>query len=145
MADQSWDEAMALAKLANAEMVRGNAAPLKGLYSHRDDVTVLGGFGGFERGWREVEPRLDWAASQFSSGTFGQEEVSAIVGSDVGMLVTIERITARIGAAQTDTAEELRVTQVFRREGGSWRLVHRHGDPLVRKQAPSRENDGAAA
>jgi hypothetical protein len=26
----------------------------------------------------------------------------------------------------------LRVTQVFRRDGGSWQLVHRHADPLVK-------------
>ena len=25
----------------------------------------------------------------------------------------------------------LRVTQVYRREGSEWRLVHRHADPLV--------------
>jgi len=29
------------------------------------------------------------------------------------------------------------VTQVFRREEGAWRLVHRHADPLLQKQEPS--------
>jgi len=66
MADKSWDKIMELAKAANTAMIQGNAKPLKELYSHREDITVLGGFGGFERGWSEVEPRLDWAASQFS-------------------------------------------------------------------------------
>lgn len=136
MADKSWDKIMELAKAANTAMIQGNAQPLKELYSHREDITVLGGFGGFERGWSEVEPRLDWAASQFSSGSFSQEEVSTIVGTDLAMTVTIERFTAKIGSGK-DTSEELRVTQVFRREEDGWRLVHRHGDPLVNKQAPS--------
>jgi len=88
MSDKSWDEATTLAKEANLQMLRGNAEPLKRLYSHLDDVTVLGGFGGFERGWKEVGPRLDWAASHFSDGRFQQEEVSTIVGSDLAMTVT---------------------------------------------------------
>jgi hypothetical protein len=42
-----------------------------------------------------------------------QEVVSAIVGSDVAVLVTIERYTVRIRCAAKESAEELRVTQVF--------------------------------
>jgi ketosteroid isomerase-like protein len=134
--DNSWDELMVLAEHANTGMLRGNAEPIKHLYSHRDDVTVLGGFGGFERGWSEVEPRLDWAASQFSDGNFEQEVVSTIVGGDIAMMVTIERYTVRVAGAAEKAAHELRVTQVFRREAEGWKLVHRHGDPLVQKQAP---------
>jgi len=43
---------------AAAAFVRGNAEPLKALFSHRDDVTILGAFGGFEQGWDLVGPRL---------------------------------------------------------------------------------------
>ena len=136
MSDKSWDDAMALAKKANLEVLRGNPEPIKRLYSHRDDVTVLGGFGGFERGWKEVGPRLDWAASQFSDGTYEQEDVSTIVGSDLAMTVTIERYSVRIAGAKEVIAQELRVTQVFRREADGWKLVHRHGDPLVNKKSP---------
>jgi len=31
----------------------------------------------------------------------------------------------------------LRVTHVFRRDAGAWRLVHRHADPLVNTTAPA--------
>jgi len=135
--NKAWEELMATAELANREMVRGNAQPLKELYSHSEDVTVLGGFGGFERGWIEVEPRLDWAASQFADGDFSQQVVSSIVESDLAMIVTIERYEARVAKEQAKTHDELRVTQVFRRENGQWRLVHRHGDPLVQKRPPN--------
>ncbi|MGH7915881.1 MAG: nuclear transport factor 2 family protein [Candidatus Binataceae bacterium] len=136
MADQNWDEAMASAAAANREMVKGNAAPLKQLYSHRDDITVLGGFGGFELGWSEVEPRLEWAASQFRDGRFSQREINTIVGTDLAVTVTIEHYDAHISNQPVETHDELRVTQVFRREDGAWRLVHRHGDPLVQKRPP---------
>jgi ketosteroid isomerase-like protein len=36
-----------------------------------------------------------------------------------------------------DALLELRVTQVFRREDGKWRLVHRHAGPLIEKHPPS--------
>jgi len=134
--DKSWDEVMELTREANLQMLRGDAEPLKRLYSHHDDVTLLGGFGGFERGWKEVGPRLEWAATQFSHGRLQQEVVSAIVGSDLAMIVTIERSTVRIGVAAKKSAGALRVTQVFRCETDGWKLVHRHGDPLVDKHAP---------
>src|SRR5579885_2219072 len=108
MSDKAWEKAMALAQQANLEVLRGNPEPIKLLYSHRDDVTVLGGFGGFERGWNEVEPRLDWAASHFSGGRYRQEEVAAIMGVDLAMTVTIERYTVRIDGGE-ETAQELRV------------------------------------
>jgi ketosteroid isomerase-like protein len=46
------------------------------------------------------------------------------------VLVVIERCHGEVGglAAQEWT---LRVTLVYRRDEGEWRLAHRHADPLV--------------
>ncbi len=38
-------------RLAQQEFVKGNPQPFKDICSHADDVTILGGFGGFEKGW----------------------------------------------------------------------------------------------
>ena len=100
-------------------------------------MTVLGGFGGFERGWAEVAQRLEWAASHFSGGTYNQEDVSATVGSDLACLVSLERWSYTEADKRADILLELRVTQVFRREDGEWRLVHRLADSLMQKRPPS--------
>jgi ketosteroid isomerase-like protein len=137
MAETSWEAAMTRLAAAQRDFANGDAAGLKGLYSHREDVTVYGGFGGCERGWSEVAPRLDWAASHFSGGTYNQQDLSATVGTDVACLVSLERWSYTDPRNRVDTLLELRVTQVFRREEGEWRLVHRHADPLMQKRADS--------
>jgi ketosteroid isomerase-like protein len=43
----------------------------------------------------------------------------------------IERQHGQVGGL-TDQDWSLRVTQVYRRDGSDWRVVHRHADPLVR-------------
>jgi hypothetical protein len=137
MTDLSWEEAMTRLTTAQRDFVNGDGTGIKRLFSHGEDVTVLGGFGGFEHGWKEVGPRLDWAASHFAAGSYSQEILSATVGSDVACLVSLERWSYTTPQQRAETLLELRVTQVFRREEEHWRLVHRHADPLLQKQEPS--------
>ena len=42
---------------AQAAFVNGNPEPFKALWSHGDDVTILGAFGGYEQGWDLVRCR----------------------------------------------------------------------------------------
>jgi len=68
-------------------------------------------------------------ASMYSSGspvTF--ELVAARVSGDLAYLVGFERGAASVGGAPAEPVN-LRITQVYRREDGEWKLVHRHGDP----------------
>ena len=55
---------------------------------------------------------------------------ASYVTDDLAVLAVVERQRGLVG----DLAEQdwsLRVTLVFRRDGGQWRLVHRHADALV--------------
>lgn len=57
-----------LAKLdaAQIELQNGKADSFKAMWSHADDITLSGGFGGdIEKGWQKVGERLDWAGKQF--------------------------------------------------------------------------------
>jgi ketosteroid isomerase-like protein len=128
-----WQESFAAAQ---AEFVRGDAGPLKELISHGDDVTLLGAFGGYTRGWDEVGPRMDWAASQFHEGTWSSEDISVHATDDLVCLVSVERTEAVMGQGAERSVEELRVTHVLRREGDDLRIVHRHADPLRPMRAP---------
>lgn len=136
MSDSSWDAAMTELEVAQRAFMNGNASGLQALYSHGDDVTVMGGFGGFERGWAEVGPRLAWAASHFYGGEYSQQNISMTVGRDVACLVCLERWARNARDGQPLPTMELRVTQMFRLETGRWRLVHRHADDMVQKREP---------
>ncbi|MGI8585517.1 MAG: DUF4440 domain-containing protein, partial [Thermoleophilaceae bacterium] len=46
------------------------------------------------------------------------------------VLVVIERQHGQVGGLP-DQDWSLRVTQVYRRYGSDWHVVHRHADPLV--------------
>ncbi len=138
--DASFAAAVARANQANEELLQGRAGPLKELFSHRDDVSVLGGFGGHEIGWAAIGPRLDWVAESFAGGHFEYEHLVSAVGADMGLVVQLERGEVRYRGGGAPARLELRVTMVFRREDGAWRLVSRHADEQVEKRSPAKKS-----
>jgi ketosteroid isomerase-like protein len=123
---------------AQKEFVKGNPQPLKDVCSHTSDVTILGGWGGFEKGWVEqVERRYDWASARFSSDEDQRqiENISLVATPEMAYSVDIERSKIRLANSQQVRSLALRVTTVFRLENGDWKVVHRHADPLVDVQA----------
>ena len=135
--EASFRAAVAKANRANEELLAGRSEALIACFSHREDASVLGGFGGHELGWRELGPRLEWVGATFAGGHCEYEEISVVVGTDLAYVVQFERGEARIQGRTEPERLELRVTMVFRREDGEWKLLHRHADPLIEKKAPS--------
>lgn len=126
---------------AQSRFINGDPTLWKQHASRRDDVTILGGFGGYgEKGWHAVGARYDWASSQYKGGraTMKVEYLSVVVSGDLAFTVGIERQEgARVGDQQNPAQRALRATQIFRREDGAWKLLHRHADPLIEKQTPT--------
>ncbi len=123
---------------ANAAFVQGEVTPMLAIWSHQDDVSLMGAFGAYERGWDAVHSRLQWACSQFHDGVQEDEEVASSFHEGFGWRASVERIRARLGNASEGGLTTLRVTQVFRREDADWRVMHRHADILRPREAPTR-------
>ena len=122
---------------AGLEITNGNPAVYKSLYSRRDDVTLANPFGPPARGWSEVSATLDRAAEKYRDGeVVGFENVSTVVTADLAYIVEIESYRARVGGAEEIAPVAVRVTTVFRREDGAWRVVHRHADPITTSRPP---------
>jgi ketosteroid isomerase-like protein len=118
--------------LAADEFSRGNAEPVKRIFTHQDDVTLANPWGPAVRGWRQVSVALDFASSQFKDGTVA--DIETVVEYRTAALATIfeiEHWKSRVSGRKDMASFELRVTNTFRREDGTWKLVHRHADPIT--------------
>jgi ketosteroid isomerase-like protein len=124
-------------KEADTALHNGDASRRAALWSHEDPVTVFGAVRNAS-GWSEVGPAFDWVASRFSNGSFDYEVIAAGASGDLGYIAGIEHTTASVAGAPPE-AYELRVTTVCRREGGEWKVVHRHADPVPGSDATRRQ------
>ena len=137
LADSEWLAFIAKLDAAETEFAQGWPGAFKALWSHADDVTLCGGFGGrVEHGWANVGARLDWASSKYSDGTRSTEAISGMVGADFAYSVQKELIRFCVAGQNERSTLELRVTMVFRREADGWRIVHRHADSQISSQPP---------
>jgi len=131
------DEVIEQYNLALGEFVKGNPEPVKQMFSHQEDVTLANPLGPPVRGWEQVAATIDRAASNFRDGEFtGFENVVKYVTPDLAYIVEIERTKAKVGGREDVAPSALRVTMIFRPEEGTWKVVHRHADPITTPQPP---------
>ncbi|MDQ3863660.1 MAG: hypothetical protein M3317_09205 [Actinomycetota bacterium] len=62
------------------------------------------------------------------------ETVAKYVTPELASILWIERTNAKVGGAEDVTPCDLRVTMTLRPEGGTWKVVHRHADPITTVQ-----------
>ena len=121
--------------LALDEIIKGSAQGYKRAYSHRDDVTLANPFGPPVRGWEEVAKTLERAASNYRDGeASGFENLAKYTTAELAYTVEIERCQAKVEGRDDITPIAVRLTTVFRPEGGTWKVVHRHADPITTPQ-----------
>jgi len=100
-----------------------------------DDFTLMQPFGGpTTHGFDSSPEYLAALSSKFRNGDAMLELEASYASEDMVVLAYIERQRGEVHGLP-DQDWSLRVTQVYRREDGAWRMVHRHADPLVRKQS----------
>ena len=135
MSPFDFDEAVDQYQRALGEFVKGNPEPVKMMFSHREDVTLANPLGPVVRGWEQVAATGDRAASQLREGeNVGFEIVAKYVTPELAYIVWVERAKAKLGGRQDVAPLALRVTTIFRPEEGTWKVVHRHADPITTAQ-----------
>src|SRR5438093_11006448 len=118
-------------KAALGRLLHGEAGPLLELWSHADDVTVMGGFGSYEKGWDRVRQNTEFAASRFLGGTLGRVEEMAVGSSgDLAYAVWIELAEVRVELRDDTVSRVVRATQINRCEGVEVNLIPSTGIPI---------------
>jgi ketosteroid isomerase-like protein len=121
-------------RAAEQAIHNGDAEPRIALWSRTDPVTVFGAKVSAS-GWTDLEPMFRKVASWFSDSTeYAFEVIAAGASSDLAYTIGYEHNRVKVdGQPRSYT---LRVTHVYRREDGQWRIVHRHAD------VPPTDEDG---
>ena len=114
---------------AELALHNGDPAPRRALWSRNEPVSVLGAWRS-AIGQRELDELFTFLGRSFSNCTSYAVDLQAydVVG-DMAYTAGLEHTSASVdGEPRTYT---LRATQVYRRESGEWRVVHRHGDTVT--------------
>ena len=122
---------------AQLELQNGKPQAFKSLWSQSDDVTLSGGFGGtIEKGWPAISKRLDWVGANFAKGKNSIERLVTNQSGKLAYVIQLEHISFIAPETGKEATRDYRVTMIFRREKGGWKLVHRQADSQFTKQAP---------
>jgi ketosteroid isomerase-like protein len=132
MTQEDIAQILSLTEAAGVAWMRGDWVGGYGaLLTHQSDASIYGPFGGpAVVGTDSWASRGSAAVRQFRNGESRLTLVQAHASGDLLVLVLLEEQAGEIAGGERHPWS-LRVTQVYRREDGGWRVIHRHADPLV--------------
>ncbi|MGA7105415.1 MAG: nuclear transport factor 2 family protein [Candidatus Deferrimicrobiaceae bacterium] len=107
-------------------MVNGDAAPLADIWSHGKSVTARHPFGGRQVGWDAVRVSFEQVAQMASDGKVELKDQIIHVVGDVACEAGVEH--GRLKLAGHQVTIEHRVTNIYQREAGAWKITHHHTD-----------------
>ena len=105
----------------------GDSSPMEQIWSHGSDVSAMHPFGGRMVGWEEVGASWEQAAQAFSGGQVALDEMVVFaISEDAAYTLGTEHGQARVG--DQTVGIDWRVTNIYHREAGGWKIVHHHTD-----------------
>lgn len=130
-------EALEQVRRALAAIASGDPTPYINLWADHPDVTLFGAWGPIEQGRQHLVDTF-WVGRRFRGGALVPENRVSHASGDLSYTVGFERGEVGVdgGAPQPMT---IRVTHIYRRIDGVWRLVHRHADFPPADQRPDRQ------
>ena len=105
----------------------GDSGRMEEIWSHGSDVSAMHPFGGRMLGWDEVRDSWEQAAQAFTGGQVALDEMVVVpISEDAAYTLGTEHGQGRIG--EQTVGIDWRVTNIYRREAGGWKIVHHHTD-----------------
>jgi ketosteroid isomerase-like protein len=107
-------------------MLNGDAGPLGEIWSHSATVTTMHPVGGREVGWDKVKQSWEQLAQVAKAGRVELSDQFIQVVGEVAYELGIEGGPLALVRQPMTIAN--RVTNIYRREAGAWKIVHHHTD-----------------
>jgi ketosteroid isomerase-like protein len=107
-------------------MANGESNTLASAWLQNDNATAMHPIGGRDVGWKEVENSFNQVAGVASDGKVELKDQLIRVLGDAAFEVGIEKAQFKI--AGEEVKGEIRVTNIYQKENGSWKMVHHHTD-----------------
>lgn len=133
--EKDFDQFMKQREKAATAYINGDAGPLGSLSTKTDPASFFGPGGGEVHGARNVTDRYASDAGAFGTGSTGHFEIiHAESSGDLGYWVGFQRASTYFKGKEDPVPFNLRITEIFRKENGEWKLIHRHADTLAEEQ-----------
>jgi ketosteroid isomerase-like protein len=128
MTDDALTKALEQIPATTAAMLNGDPGPMINFWADSDDITPFGAWGPIEKGHKPVTDTMRWVGGRFTGADAVDVEHTVIASSgDLAYTVGFERSHVSFdGGPPRDMV--IRVTHIYRRIDGDWKLVHRHAD-----------------
>jgi ketosteroid isomerase-like protein len=107
-------------------MANGDAGPMMEVWSHTSDVSTMHPIGGREVGWEQVRGPWEQVASLAADSQITLKDSQIWVVGDMAYQIGTEAGKAKFGGHSISVDQ--RVTNIYRREAGEWKIVHHHAD-----------------
>lgn len=108
---------------------QGDARPVNALTTQAEPASFFGPDGKVVKGAERVRSVYSGGASMFGhNGASRLEILQCEASGDVGYWCGLQHADVEMDGERRPMT--LRITELFRRENGDWKLVHRHADML---------------
>jgi hypothetical protein len=130
-----FEQFMQQRQQASRAYMNGDASLFSNIIAHQFPITFFRPQGGAYQG-AEAVSSYEQGAAAFEHSSDDHFEMLHMAASDsLAYWVGFQRSTTYLRGRAEAVPFNLRVTELFRREGDTWKLMHRHADPLVSEPA----------
>jgi len=108
-------------------MANGDDSLIAATWSQSPSATAMHPVGGRNNGWNQVRESFHQFALAASAAQIRLDDQLILVSGDLAYELGVERGSLNLGGQPV--AIDGRVTNIYRREPGGWKLIHHHADP----------------